>query len=191
MITNKHLQRIKSGRPIIWLIVHPDPIKDNSAWLLDERNHEWDFYNQDNWKNNSFSAEEGIPSKPWPEKIQQWVSDGITPTIISLYDVKYVDEKYQEWWNNLYQINSLKVWILGWNVINEESKVESWKKLNLEYKMLTLETAIALKKKIKKLPNKNRFKKCLNDTVKMAEIENNELLLGVIKQYAFEWKKLS
>ena len=56
--------------------------------------------------------------------------------------------------------------------------------------MLTLETSSALKKKIKPLPHKNRFKKCLEDTIKMAENEDNELLLGVIKQYAFEWKKI-
>lgn len=190
MITDKHLHRIITGRPIIWLIVHPDPAKDNSAWLLDERTHQWDFDNPESWKHNSFSAIEGIPSKPWPEKVEEWILDGIEPIVISLYDVKYVDTKYKDWWDNLYQINALKAWILGWNLVNENSKVETWKDLSLEYKMLTLETSIALKKKIRPLPNKNRFKKCLDDTIKMAERENNDLLLGVIKQYAFEWKKL-
>lgn len=187
MITDKYLQKAFTERPIIWLVTHPYPDQDNTAWVLDEKEQSWNHI-KTGWLDINDSSV-GLPEKPWPTEIQEWVASGINPILYPINDFKYVSEKYKEWWKELYKNDLFRIWVLGWNPVTDINLKKQWKKAELEYKIMILETTIELKKKMKLRPTKDRFDYVCKDVISSVEKQENKLLHGVIISMVEEWKK--
>lgn len=187
MITNKQSSIIIVDRPIIWLVTHPYPEQDNVAWVINEKEQSWQHYEKKGWF-DVYGNYVGLPKKPWPVEIQNWIEEGISPVLFPINDFKYVSEKYSEWWKELHKNDILRSWILGWNPITDINLKKTWKGLNLEYKLMLLETSISLKNKVQLCPIKQRFTHLSNETLQIAESEQNKLLVNVIKLLIKEWE---
>lgn len=186
MITNKNEKPILVDRPIIWLITHPYPDIDNTAWIVDEKEQSWQHTEKKGWF-DVHGSYVGVPQKPWPFEICEWIEQGISPLLFPINDFKYVDDKYHEWWKELHKYDMLRSWILGWNPITQLNLKLIWKNLDLEHKLMLLETSVSLKQKIKFHPTKQRFTLLSNETLVIANNEENSLLVHVIKLLINEW----
>lgn len=188
MLTNKNYEKITSGRPITWLICHPNPKENNLSWIVDERIQEWDF--SENWQNH-IKENIGRPQQPWPKEIIEWINEGHIPVVFRLNDFKYIDEKHSSWWNQIYKYDIIITWVLGWNHLNKENGKHLWRKLSLEQKVMILEKTVQLKEKLHFSPSKNRFKKCVENTINTARKQEHgsDLLIDVIQTYSSDWLK--